>query len=439
MVAGMLTLTAILGYHRRDWNATREGEVERERRAFPSLDETIASLAELELLPHKDEQTDSWAAFIITTGSNGGMFARTVAVAKALGMDVVPVQASRPLNFATKEDQIAAAFGCQRVNETGSTMLGTTPFEVALGLSHERALRMLALSKYEWGLILEDDVMLHFAVSPAQASHIIRRAAATVIAVKERRIGLYIGHCSPGCASNQSQSRFGGMSSGLLRGPRCNALCTLAYAVTRTHARTFYHDLVCSTDEANHLTCAEKCYRRSCAFDFAMRSFFRFSDDKLKYPSSYPGWTSEMWVVGGGLIGNDTTGARYGSGLLLQNRSGLVNRRHEGVRVGSHFRWPPTHPESGHVSLCQGHRGLPGANESAWSDVGDGLRCSLVRRTGHRLTERCDWGNATASSHADESDSVAPSLPPSLPPSLAPSLLSRAPLLPADVPTEIIL
>ena len=145
----MLTLTAILGYHRRDWNATREGEIERERRAFPSLDETIASLAELELLPHKDEQTDSWAAFIITTGSNGGMFARTVAVAKALGMDVVPVQASRPLNFATKEDQIAAAFGCQRVNETGSTMLRTSPFEVAHGLSHERALRMLALSKYE--------------------------------------------------------------------------------------------------------------------------------------------------------------------------------------------------------------------------------------------------------------------------------------------------
>ena len=401
----MLTPIAILGYHRRGWNATREGEIERERRAFPSLDETIASLAELELLPHKDEQTDNWAAFIITTGSNGGMFARTVAVAKALGMDVVPVQASRPLNFATKEDQIAAAFGCQRVNETGSEMLRTSPFEVARGLSHERALRMLALSKYEWGLILEDDVMLHFAVSPTQASHIIRRAAATVIAVKERRIGLYIGHCSPGCASNQSQSRFGGMSSGLLRGPRCNALCTLAYAVTRTHARTFYHDLVCSTDEANNLTCAEKCYRRSCAFDYAMRSFFRFSDDKLKYPSSYPGWTSEMWVVGGGLIGNDTTGARYGSGLLLQNRSGLENQRREGVRVGARFRWPPTDPESGHVSLC---RVLP--NESAWNDVGDGLRCSLVRRTGHRLTERCNWGNATASSHADESNSRSGSL-----------------------------
>ena len=383
IVAG--TLAANFAWHPRNWNATAMKIAHDAMAWFPSVKETVQSLSFLDELndPEDWHARGQSGAFIIALSNTSGKFKRSAAVARNLGFDVVFVAASRPQDFITAEDQIAAAMGCTSQHKQRGTMHGSNPLVLANMLSHERALRMLALSKYAWGMVLEDDIMLHPQITPHQAVRLIRRAAAKVDEAKgSRQIGLYIGSCGARCGANVSQSHFGGLPTGLLRGTRCSAFCCHAYAVTRNHAKTFYHDVVCGVDVAFNRTCGARCSRSTCQMDSNMRSFFTFPfPERESLPALSPWRQTEMWIVGGGLAATED-GKGWGVGIILQNRSWAQGTTALKSWHAKRFHWPAYDP-TGHVSLCNmslalGHT-AQGALGTELGVMNDAPRCSIVQ------------------------------------------------------------
>ena len=53
-----------------------------------------------------------------------------------------------------------------------------SPHEIGLLISHKRALKVIALSEFAWGAVLEDDACLHEAVRPEHAGRLLAAAFA---------------------------------------------------------------------------------------------------------------------------------------------------------------------------------------------------------------------------------------------------------------------
>mgnify|MGYP006145380755 CR=1 FL=1 len=306
---------------------------------------------------------------------------RLAASVAAIGLHVMHVPASRPNDFATLEDMVAAAVGCDRIRVGGTHMHDTNTVDLATMISHERALRMIYLSNYTWGAIFEDDAELHPDIKPSQTAHILQQASVTVSIdeshdSRARSIGLLLGGNGPRCGGNTSQTHFGGLHIGLLRGTRCSAWWSHAYAVTREHARTFYQDVVCAIDEASGQPCGHRCHARTCTLDWHWMWFFKYpAPERRNLPPSSPWHRTEMWFVGGGLASNASL-KLAGVGLFVQNRStkpGNFNK--PGARL-VHVRWPPKPIE--HVSLCSANGGLPQGGVMNLSAVDDGPRSAHV-------------------------------------------------------------
>ena len=125
-------------------------------------------------------------------------------------------------------------------------MISMTAFEIALLISHKRALKAIALSGYAWGAVFEDDAYLHEAVPPDQANRLVASAIAAAEAAPRRSTPplLYIGGCKPTCVADvvlrrDQEALAAGWPEALLRVGRCRAYCThaprLALALFAAH------------------------------------------------------------------------------------------------------------------------------------------------------------------------------------------------------------
>ena len=364
------------------------------------LNRTQATLRDAAILgqlddPGKEQWQGRWAAYIIAMSNQSDTFAQTAAMARELGLDVFHVPASRPEDFISREDQVAAAFGCARVRATGGSLRETSPRAVAVALSHERGLRMLAMGRHEWGILLEEDVMLHPDITASQAAQIIRRAAAAAGAISDREIGLYIGSCNGECT--HATSSLGGLPSSLLRGGRCFTYCSHAYAVRRRHARTFYHNVMCAIDNAQGQPCGSFCRTHTCMYDANIRRFFKFTSsvgeqrpaDREKAP-----WVrTDMWLVGDGLEATES-GRGWGIGLILQNRSWSTTQTSMKTKEAYRFPWPSCNRSAAFVNLCDAGGGLEPARVNGSVVVNDGPRCSYKRtRDGMEASQSCEMSH----------------------------------------------
>ena len=205
-------------------------------------------------------------------------------------------------------------------------MTAMTAFEIALLIGHKRALREIALSKYTWGAVFEDDAYLHEAVAPTLARNLLADAfAAAEAAPRPEPPLLYIGSCEPRCESDvvlrRDQEALGaGLPEALLRVGRCFSYCTHAYALSRGRAATFFDDVFnCANGTAG---CGSSCDVYPCFMDWSMVRYNRRSQG--------------AWIVGGGLQSQFNDMHR---GLFIQNRSKAFNNSVKGSALVKRFRW----------------------------------------------------------------------------------------------------
>ena len=265
-----------------------------------------------------------WLAAIISANMGGTRFQTASHSASVVGFAVEHIPAATPAQYSGKRAMVQDLFGAA---DQQSVMISMTPFEIALLISHRRALRAIAASSYSWGAVFEDDAYLHEAVPPAHAKHLLAAAFAAADAAAARPLPplLYIGSCQPKCHSGAAHRRDAiatGMSDALLRVGKCEAFCTHAYALSRRRAATFFDDVFDCREGGRG--CASECDLWPCYMDWAMMRYFERA--------------GEAWIVGGGFRGRWKRGHR---GLFIQNRSLAAQG---GAKVGrsglaKSFRW----------------------------------------------------------------------------------------------------
>ena len=290
---------------------------------YASEQETVRALSTIGTRQIK--RTDRWLAAIISTNVASPRFQKAASSVTAAGFDVRQILAATPGSYRGKKEMLQDLFGRA---DNQSVMVSMTAFEIALLISHKRALRAIALSNYAWGAVFEDDAYLHEAVQPMHAQHLIAAAIAAADAAPQRSAPplLYIGGCKPSCDADVVTGRdqtalAAGLPGELLRVGRCKAYCTHAYALSRGSARTFFDDVFGCRNGTRG--CGSECDLYPCWMDWSMYRHFERS--------------GEAWIVGGGL---QSPWVEKHRGLFIQNRSSAVFRS-AGFRsrLAKGFRW----------------------------------------------------------------------------------------------------
>ena len=265
-----------------------------------------------------------WLAAIISANVGGTRFQTASHSASVVGFAVEHIPAATPAQYSGKRAMVQDLFGAA---DQQSVMISMTPFEIALLISHKRALRAIAASSYSWGAVFEDDAYLHEAVPPAHAKHLLAAAFAAADAAAARPLPpvLYIAKLPAEMPFRRRAPKDAiatGMSDALLRVGKCEAFCTHAYALSRRRAATFFDDVFDCREGGRG--CASECDLWPCYMDWAMMRYFERA--------------GEAWIVGGGFRGRWKRGHR---GLFIQNRSLAAQG---GAKVGrsglaKSFRW----------------------------------------------------------------------------------------------------
>eukprot|EP00966_Prymnesium_polylepis_P174865 4046911-Prymnesium_polylepis.2 len=271
----------------------------------------------------------------------------------------VALRLRAPVHIAAAYPRAYTSHGQMLVELFGSSqhgMLMISASEVALLLSHKRALEAIARSTFAWGAVFDDDVVLHpdLFAHAEQAACLIRVAVALEAAAGRASV-VYLGSCDPACLHEPTETQVAHLPSSLLRGGLCQAYCAHAYALSAVHASTFFVDLFCSkpnrlsnssnawdsaaiprtgsvsivsNEAARHPQCETTCHRRPCLMDWAMRDLTQATANRADmYMSSQA--RHEVWIVGGGF---QSPWARGHVGVFVQNKAGRL--------VGSNLHAP---------------------------------------------------------------------------------------------------
>ena len=210
--------------------------------------------------------------------------------------------------------------------------------------------------------MFEDDAYLHEEMAPSIATSLLRRTfaeAAQWSATNKRPTPLlYLGSCNPHCERGlHNQTRVGGLPLGLVRSGHCHAYCTHAYALTRSHATSFFADVFgCNNGAA---ACGAECEHRPCFMDWLARTLAFALALALTLGLNLSLSLSliltltliltraivrhlkrgnEGWVVAGGLRSRWNSGHH---GLFIQDRS-KVAYNSTGTLLHRRFRWKPS-------------------------------------------------------------------------------------------------
>ena len=279
---------------------------------------------------HANKEKPRWLAAIISANPAGLRFRSAATSASAAGFIVKHVRADTPNDYPGKREMVTELFG---MTKTLPIMISMTAFEIALLLSHKRALRAIALSGCAWGAVLEDDSYLHESVPPALARNLL--ASAFAVADAAAPLGqpaplLYLGICDPQCTSSNVSRRkqlpfaTARLPDALLHIGHCHGFCTHAYAVSGGRAAIFFDDVFGCRNGSS--SCGSSCDIWSCYMDWAMSRYFQRD--------------GEAWLVGGGVNSQWVNSHR---GLFIQNRSAALGNDigSNGKRSGlaKSFRW----------------------------------------------------------------------------------------------------
>ena len=285
---------------------------------------TVKALDKVAVDDRTKKSRSQWLAAIISMDINGARFQAASSSASAMGFEVRHIQPAIPSQYRSRNDMLHDLFGAK---ENQPIMIAMTAYEIALLLSHKKALRAIALSSYSWGAVLEDDAYMHEALHPSQGARLLEAAVAAADAAPARPTPplLYMGGCKPTCEADVVFGRdqaalAGGLPESLLRVGRCQAFCTHAYALSRTHASTFFDDVFGCRNGT--LGCGAECELYPCYMDWAMHRYFRR--------------TGEAWVVGGGLHSQWVDNHR---GMFIQNRSAALGNKFKRSGLAKNFRW----------------------------------------------------------------------------------------------------
>ena len=204
---------------------------------------------------------------------------------------IIGVPAVTPKDYAySRAAMVAALFGGDGQQHTHAMSSN----EIALALSHRKALRRLAQERTRWAAVFEEDAALHpkLVPTPQTAIGLLRHALT-------RSRFAYLGACRPTCPAS-------GSASG------CFAYCTHAYALERAWAATFFDDVYCSEDVLAGAACGSHCRTTHCHTDQQFVRYFK------RVPNAS--------VAGYWLVSPDT---RFHRGLFYQVR----NRNQSGTQL----------------------------------------------------------------------------------------------------------
>ena len=246
----------------------------------------------------------AWLGLIISANNQSERYRTIAKHVAASGFWPMLVPAVTPAQYANLAGMLADAFGGNSTHHHAA--IGMTPFEIALLMSHKKAWSILATSSYSYGAVFEDDATLVDDVMPDHAAWLIQQ---TFRAAGARAL-VYLGACAPHCSDN---STSGGLSSfGLLKGPRCTAYCTHAYALSAEMAATFFKRLLCHGSGGQ---CGHDCARKMCYSDWVFKRYLLRGYD--------------AWVVGAGFRSRWKSDHR---GLFAQNRTTMSSKSATNLR-----------------------------------------------------------------------------------------------------------
>ena len=286
--------------------------------AWPHQSDTLEALRLYAWPAQRPTRSVAWLGAIISRSKVSARYAATAKAAASCGFEPAHVAAAMPEDYKSLDDMLAELFGARR------SVAQLSPFEVGLLISHKRALALIARGSHAWGAVFEDDAYLHEEIAPSIATSLLRRtfaeAAQWSITNKRRTPLLYLGSCSPQCERGlQDQTKVSGLPLGMVRGGHCHAYCTHAYALTRSHATSFFADVFgCNKGAA---TCGVECEHRPCFMDWAIVRHLKRG--------------TEGWVVAGGLRSRWNSGHH---GLFVQDRSKVADNS-TGTFLHRKFQW----------------------------------------------------------------------------------------------------
>jgi len=286
--------------------------------AWPHQSDTLEALRLYAWPAQRPTRSVAWLGAIISRSKVSARYAATAKAAASCGFEPAHVAAAMPEDYKSLDDMLIELFGARR------SVAQLSPFEVGLLISHKRALALIARGSHAWGAVFEDDAYLHEEIAPSIATSLLRRtfaeAAQWSITNKRRTPLLYLGSCSPQCERGlQDQTKVSGLPLGMVRGGHCHAYCTHAYALTRSHATSFFADVFgCNKGAA---TCGVECEHRPCFMDWAIVRHLKRG--------------TEGWVVAGGLRSRWNSGHH---GLFVQDRSKVADNS-TGTFLHRKFQW----------------------------------------------------------------------------------------------------
>ena len=302
--------------------------------AWPPVEETLKSMQRVKW-PEALPRVNAWLGAIISVSATNTRYKMVEAVIVACGFVPKHVPAAKPQHFASSAQMLLELFGRAR-----QRMTKMSPFEVALLVSHRRALEMIAHSDNEWGAVFEDDAILNPMVGALRAGHLLH----TAFSAAGDQTFIYLGACNPDCVPAEPLTGFHGLPHVLLHAGRCRGYCTHAYALPRTLAATFFDDVFGCQNSST--TCGAECALRPCYMDWAFRRHF------TRGPTA--------WLVGGGLRSPWASDHR---GLFLQNRSSALQNNVSGTSLRGMFRWQARSLEAVAEERCNDLFGM-GSNSS---------------------------------------------------------------------------
>ena len=320
-----------------------------------------------------------WMAAIISRSNASSNYVRLTRQARAIGFVTLLIPASLPSQYPSRRAMVAELFGCSTVRDVPRL----TAYEIALLLSHKRALAAIASSRFDWGVVFEEDATLHPSVRPKQARQLLRHTLAFAGSLGRNLddLFLFLGACSAHCDQNVTQEYFGEVHQSLLRGGHCRGYCAHAYAMSRRRAGTLFHDLYCAGDEAQGHACGQSCYRFGCYFDWAIPRFLTHT-------------RTDSWILGGGVRGTSGCADWGGNGIFVQNRS-LQRNKFQSTLRGRDHRWPKIATGDSCEAVLRGNETL--ALEVFAEKVVPARPPPLASRPGRGLAESVAEHTATGS------------------------------------------
>ena len=285
---------------------------------WPHQSDTLEALRLYAWPAQRPTHSVAWLGAIISRSKVSARYAATAKAVASCGFEPAHVAAAMPQDYTSLDDMLVELFGVKR------RVAQLSPFELGLLISHKRALALIARGSHAWGAVFEDDAYLHEEIAPSIATSLLGRtfaeAAQWSVTNKRPTPLLYLGSCSPQCERElHNQTKVGGLPLGMVRSGHCHAYCTHAYALTRSHATSFFADVFgCNNGAA---TCGVECEHRPCFMDWAIVRHLKRG--------------SEGWVVAGGLRSRWNAGHH---GLFVQDRSKVAHNS-TGTLLHRKFRW----------------------------------------------------------------------------------------------------